>query len=72
MATFEWGALLEIPHQIAGVGSGTVVGHDQLEATVGLRCIASQHRPQGVRPVVGGDDDGDVHALRLEASHAFR
>ena len=47
-----------------------VVGHDHLEAAVGLRRHAFQHGAQGVGPVVGRHRDGQRDHLPPCASRA--
>ena len=42
-----------------GIRSRTVIGYDHLEVGIGLVRERAQHRIERIRPIVGGDDDGN-------------
>ena len=49
----------ELSNQISGLARGTIVGNHQFKAVIILVGKPAEGGREGVRPVVGGQDDGD-------------
>jgi hypothetical protein len=58
--------------QFGGGRPRSVVGDDDLVGQTRLGADAGQDQGQGVRPVVGGDDEGDAHASIVRAASEAR
>ena len=56
------------PEERRGLGTGAVIGNNQIEVGVGLVGQRTEHGIECLRPLVRRDDDGNGHARNGEAS----
>src|SRR5690606_640843 len=59
--------------EVSGIATGAVIGHQQFPTVVrhaDLSRESPQHRVQRIRPVVGRNNDGELHTSTLGQSRA--